>query len=391
MNNILEISEKIPKGNRGGRVAIKIILCKIHDDPKETNFNGLHWKEEYVSDKLDTIVNMPMCASFVDDDKTIPLDHGYTGEEINDDGIIEPLFENSETVGSFSKGYIDDVVVDGQKIRALIGEGVLYYQRYPNFVKWLRQSYTEGNVDTSVEILGTEENDHKIIYEERTPTRKFRTPKEFVFSGSSFLSVTPGDKKAIVLEIAQKNKTKEEQNDMDKNELMTAVREVFNEFNSKESEINAELDKANSTIIDKDKELAAKEEEICSLNDKVAKLEKALEDIEREQKTKWAEYEAVMKELGELKTKQRLGELDDALGDYSDDERKYAESEINEFRENPMDGNIDTILSKICVGIVAKQKEDARVSEQNAHVENTDVSDIFSDVNMDESENIEIF
>ena len=178
---------------------------------------------------------------------------------------------------------------------------------------------------------------------------------------------------------------------MDKNELMTAVREVFNEFNSKESEINAELDKANSTIIDKDKELAAKEEEICSLNDKVAKLEKALEDIEREQKTKWAEYEAVMKELGELKTKQRLGELDDALGDYSDDERKYAESEINEFRENPMDGNIDTILSKICVGIVAKQKEDARVSEQNARVENTDVSDIFSDVNMDESENIEIF
>ena len=44
LNNILEISQR---SNKNGRVPIKIALLKIHDDPNETNKNGIHWKKEY--------------------------------------------------------------------------------------------------------------------------------------------------------------------------------------------------------------------------------------------------------------------------------------------------------------------------------------------------------
>lgn len=39
LNNILEISQR---SNKNGRVPIKIALLKIHDDPNETNKNGIH-------------------------------------------------------------------------------------------------------------------------------------------------------------------------------------------------------------------------------------------------------------------------------------------------------------------------------------------------------------
>ena len=56
-NNILEVSEKISKG---GRVPIKIALHKIHNDPKETNKNGIHWKREYVVDAMESANGNPI-------------------------------------------------------------------------------------------------------------------------------------------------------------------------------------------------------------------------------------------------------------------------------------------------------------------------------------------
>lgn len=381
LGNILEISKQTSKG---GRVPIKIALLKIHEDIKETNKNGLHWKEEYVLNAIDSVKLMPICASFCDESKSTPLDHGLTGEEIDNDGVREPLFENSETVGCFESANIENVIVNGNEIRALVANGFLYNQRYPNFVKWVRQNKVLGNVDTSIEIMGLETNDNKIIYEELEPKDEFRTPKEFVFSGTSILSVSPADDNAIVLEVAQKQENKEDKT-LDEKELKELIQSTISETNSKNDELTAKIAELNSTISEKDSVIAEKEEKIVELNATVEQVQKALDDLKKEHEAYWAEREALEKELGELKAKARIGELNTAIKDFSDEEKKYAESEINSFNEKPLEGNIDSIVSKIYAGIgrVSKKASDeAKVAEQNSAKENKDneVVDIFSEM-----------
>lgn len=381
LGKILEISKQTSKG---GRVPIKIALLKIHEDEKETNKNGLHWKEEYVLNAIDSVKLMPICASFCDETKSTPLDHGLTGEEIDNNGVREPLFENSETVGCFESANIEDVNVNGNDIRALVANGFLYNQRYPNFVKWVRQNKALGNVDSSIEIMGLETNDNKIVYEESEPKDEFRTPKEFVFSGTSILSVSPADDNAIVLEVAQKQENKEDKT-LDEKELKELIQSTISETNSKNEELLAKITELNSTINEKDSVIAEKEEKIVELNATVEQVQKALDDLKKEHETYWAERDALEKELGALKAKARIGELNAAIEGFSDEEKKYAESEINSFNEKPLEGNIDAIVDKIYAGIGQASKKadaEAKVAEQNSAKENKDneVIDIFSEM-----------
>lgn len=390
LGKILEISKQTSKG---GRVPIKIALLKIHEDEKETNKNGLHWKEEYVLNAIDSVKLMPICASFCDETKSTPLDHGLTGEEIDNDGVREPLFENSETVGCFESADIEDVNVNGNDIRALVANGFLYNQRYPNFVKWVRQNKVLGNVDSSIEIMGLETNDNKIVYEESEPKDEFRTPKEFVFSGTSILSVPPADDNAIVLEVAQKQENKEDKT-LDEKELKELIQSTISETNSKNEELLAKITELNSTISEKDSVIAEKEEKIVELNATVEQVQKALDDLKKEHETYWAERDALEKELGTLKAKARIGELNTAIEGFSDEEKKYAESEINSFNEKPLEGNIDAIVDKIYVGIGQASKKavaEAKVAEQNSAKENKDneVIDIFSEMCSETQDNEE--
>ena len=390
LGKILEISKQTSKG---GRVPIKIALLKIHEDEKETNKNGLHWKEEYVLNAIDSVKLMPICASFCDETKSTPLDHGLTGEEIDNDGVREPLFENSETVGCFESANIEDVNVNGNDIRALVANGFLYNQRYPNFVKWVRQNKALGNVDSSIEIMGLETNDNKIIYEEAEPKDEFRTPKEFVFSGTSILSVSPADDNAIVLEVAQKQENKEDKT-LDEKELKELIQSTISETNSKNEELLAKITELNSTISEKDSVIAEKEEKIVELNATVEQVQKALDDLKKEHETYWSEREALEKELGTLKAKARIGELNTAIEGFSDEEKKYAESEINSFNEKPLEGNIDAIVDKIYAGIGQASKKadaEAKVAEQNSAKENKDneVIDIFSEMCSETQDNEE--
>lgn len=390
LGKILEISKQTSKG---GRVPIKIALLKIHEDEKETNKNGLHWKEEYVLNAIDSVKLMPICASFCDETKSTPLDHGLTGEEIDNDGVREPLFENSETVGCFESADIEDVNVNGNDIRALVANGFLYNQRYPNFVKWVRQNKVLGNVDSSIEIMGLETNDNKIVYEESEPKDEFRTPKEFVFSGTSILSVPPADDNAIVLEVAQKQENKEDKT-LDEKELKELIQSTISETNSKNEELLAKITELNSTISEKDSVIAEKEEKIVELNATVEQVQKALDDLKKEHETYWAERDALEKELGTLKAKARIGELNTAIEGFSDEEKKYAESEINSFNEKPLEGNIDAIVDKIYAGIGQASKKadaEAKVAEQNSAKENKDneVIDIFSEMCSETQDNEE--
>lgn len=369
MPNILEISKR---ATRGGRVPIKIALLKIHDDTSETNDNGIHWKEEYVNNAIDSLKMMPICAEFFSEDKEVPLGHGLTGNETNDKGLDEPIFENSEAVGVIENGSIEDVEVNGNRIKALCGNGYLYNQRYPHFTKWVRKNHAIGNVDTSIEIMGLENNANKIIYEEDNPTREFRTPKEFSFSGTAILSVTPGDRNAIVLEVAQKqNKEEIVMNEKEMRELITSV---ITETNSKNDELTKTINELNSTIEDKDAQIADLNEKIesnaTSDADKDAKIE--------ELNVKVAELEA---KVEECKKAEQNSALNKALEAFTEDEQKYAESEINAFRENPIAGDVNAVVNAIHAGIGKASKEaETKTNEQNSANNETEL-DIFSEIN----------
>jgi uncharacterized coiled-coil protein SlyX len=373
MSHILEISKK---ANRAGRVPIKIALLKIHDDAEETNLNGLHWDETYVTNAIESLKMMPICAEFCTEDKDVPVGHGLTGSETNEKGLDEPIFENSEAVGVIENGSIETVEINGEEIKALCGSGYLFNQRYPKFVKWVRANHALGNVDTSIEIVGLESNANKIVYLEDEPKEEFRTPCEFSFSGTAILSVTPSDSNAIVLEIAQKKEQEEEKIMFDEKVMRDVIVNAINETNSKNSEYEATITELNSTIAERDNT-------IVELNATVEQIKKALADLETERDSYWAEREALQKELGELKAKARLGELNSAIENFSDEEKAYAEVEINSFNEDPMAGDVDAIVNKIYAGIGAASKKaeaDARVAEQNSAKDDADL-DIFAEVN----------
>lgn len=396
-NNILEVSKRASKG---GRVPIKIALLKIHEEATETNKNGLHWDETYVTNAMESAIMMPICAQFADETKSVPLGHGLTETMTDENGINEPVFEDSETVGVIESVAIETINNGEEDIKVLVGNGFLYNQRYPKFVKWVRTNYATSTVDTSIEIMGTQENDNKIIYLEEEPTDEFRTPKEFVFSGTAILSLSPADDNAIVLEVSQKNKNdKEDKKNMefDMNEVKAVIQSTITELNSKETEFNNKVAELNQSIAEKDATISEQNEKIVELNATIEQVQKALDDLKKEHETYWAERDALEKELGALKAKARIGELNSAIEGFSEDEKKFAESEINTFNENPMDGNVDAIVNKIFAGIGQASKkavEDAKIAEQNSAKEIA-VEDIFSEMcaeaHVEEEEDLNIF
>lgn len=408
-NNVLEISEKV---NGNGRVPAKIIFHKIHEDSEETNSNGLHWKEEYVRNNMASAVGMPICAEFSSDDKTTPIGHGMTGGEFNPDGSIEPLFKNSEVVGVCENVYIDTVKdKNGNDIKALIGDCSFFNQRYPDFVKWIRANYVLDKVETSIEIMGLKDNANTIIYEEGEDiTDDFRTPMIYGYSADCILGITPSDENAIIVEISQKKKNKEENKKMEFNmdEIKKTIQDVITEMNNKSETYETKISELNEAITAKDFEIKEKDEKIVELNASVEKIQAALNKLKEDQQTYWAEREILENELAKAKVAEKIGELNSSLSEFNDEEKSVAKediekltSEINAATKKEdlknVTSEINSIKSKICMNIVAQQKkaeEETRIAEQNSMKE-PKVEDIFSEMcsntHTEEKEDINIF
>jgi len=393
LGNILEISKR---SNKNGRVPIKVALLKIHDNTEDTNKNGLHWKKEYVEAAMESAIGMPFCAEFVDETKEVPLGHGLTGQIINSDGLPEPIFENSEVVGTCNEVSIETVKdADGNDIEVLVGSGFLYAQRYPNFVKWVRKNYALGKVCTSIEIMGIPENDNKIVFEEEEPTEAFRSPMRYVFSGSAILSVSPADDDAIVLEVAEKKQNKEDKKTMEFTieDMKTAIHSTISELNDKSQAYESQIAELNSTIEAKNSELAEKDVKISELNASVEQIQATLDQLKKDYETYWAEREILEQELAKAKVAEKLRELDTTLGEFNEDEKDIAKEDIDKLTseinaatkkkdlEN-VTSEINSIKSKICMNIVESQKKaesDAKIAEQNS-IHDGSVEDIFSEV-----------
>ena len=373
---IFEISNKKTKN---GKRKFKAILYKIHPDNcvvnntgTEFNLNGITWIEKYCQNNIDSITGMSVTVEFIDDERVSILGHGETGIE---DGI--PIYNNATMVGHFEKGYITDMEIDGEPCRVCIGEGYFDYMRYKPFVDDIETKINNGEtIFGSVEIMGTPENDNKIVYLDGWKPEG-RIPTEFVNSGWSILAIKPSDDKSTLVEINQ-NQVKEEKINMDEKELKAIIESAIKETNSKNDELSNTITELNSTIVEKDNTIA-------ELNASVEQLQTALDDLKKDMETFWEERRIIEEELAKAKVAQRLSELNSAIESYTEDEQKYAEAEINAFKEDPLKGDIDVIVSKICVGIVAKQKELEKIAEQNAANEDNEVEDIFSEVNSDDN------
>lgn len=375
--------------------------CVVDDVGTKYNKNGITFLEEYAKKQLDSIKDMSVRVSFIDDERTIISDHGETGI-IND----MPVFENATTVGHFVNGWIDDVEINGETKRCVLGEGYLDEMCYPAFVASLESDLNNNvSVDGSIEIYKTKDNEG-IVYKNGW-LEKGRIPVEYVHSGWDMV-MFPADSSSTLIEL---NNNKEEKTKMEFNmsEIKETIQSVISECNDKSADYETKISELNSQIETKDAELASKESTISELNASVEDLRKTLKQMEEDRDTYWAERTILEQELAKAKVVEKLAELDDSLAEFNAEEKDVAKDDIKKLKENinackkteelnEVTSEINSIKSKICMAIVEKQKKaesEARIAEQNSFKE-TKVEDIFSEIceekNKDEKfEDVNIF
>lgn len=404
MNKILELSSR---SSKGGRRKIRMVLLTLHKKD-EKNLNGISWNEEYVLNNLDSIKGIPICASFLDTElKDVPLDHGYTETVEIGDGKSEPLFNNSECCGVIEDAKIEDLEINGEMKRVLVGYGYLFYQRYKNFCDYIKENILLSDVKSSIEIVG--KNGGSIIYDGGY-NEEIRYPQVFDFSATAILGVKEADENCYILEVAQKQeKLKEEKKNMefDKKEFETVLRSALSEINSEKKTHDEEVSELNNKIADLNSQIETKDNTISELNASVEQLQATLKQMESDRDTYWAERELLEREIAKAKVAEKLAELDNTLSEFNAEEKEVAKEDIEELKKNinacqkkeelnNVTSEINSIKSKICMNIVAKQKQaesEARISEQNS--EEVKIEDIFSEVcsekYVDDDEEVNIF
>lgn len=378
-----EISSQV---NKNGRRHFKAVLYEIFPDScidvqnkvgTQYNLNGITWIREYCEAALPSIKGMSLRCEFIDENRTTLCGHGETDIK---DGL--PIFENAVVIGTFTNGYIEDIETDEGTKTVCIGEGEIDSQCYNNFVTKLEEDMANGYAPHgSIEIMRTNGNE-SIIYKFGY-VDKGRIPITFEHSGYALLGVEPADHMAQILELNKK----EEKNTMNEAEIKALVMQIVSEINSQAKvieDVKADCEKkvaeANAAV----EAVTAEKNELVAT---VEQLQAAIEANKAERKEldeKWEtlfkEAETLRKALGEAKAKERLAELSQALSQFTDDEQKYAVEEIKTFKENPVEGEINSITDKILVGIGKKAKEDeAKSSEINAK-KKEETLDIFSGV-----------
>lgn len=371
---VLKYFELASKNTRKGRRHFKLVLAEIFPDTSVSeveevgtkyNDNGLTWLRGPVSRHVDTIIGMSLRVEFANEERTQIIGHGCTG---TDDGL--PVFEDAVQIGTFTKGYLEDVTTDGGMNTYLIGEGYIDALCYKNFVNRLDEDLAAGDtISGSVEIMAADDQD-QIIY--RYGYKEYgRIPEDFQFSGYALLGIRPADPAAKLLELNNK-----EGKTMDKDELKALVSEVVSEYSNQINEINS----AKASYEEELKKVTAEKNE---LTDEISKVKEALAQNEKELAKKdeeanelWQERAALLKEIGELKAAARLAELDKALAGFDETEKEYAATEIEAFNADPMSVEINSIVEKVLIGIGKAAKESAKVPAEQNSSKNQSISDV---------------
>lgn len=379
---------------KNGRREFKAILHEVYPNEcingtvgTQFNENGICWIGEYCENNLDTIKGMSLTVEFADpEDQTELLGHGNTGIE---DGL--PVFDNATIVGNFEKGYIAEIEDNGVIKKVVVGEGTIDQMRHNKFVKYLEERIDNGDVPFgSVEITSCYEHDRIEYlggkYEEG------RIPTVFDYSGYSLLGVRPADNTAKIIEL---NQTESEVS-AEMNEELKGMLEGILAKIDETATMRAELSQAQAAqeqLENEKSELNATSEQIQEALDK---LQEEYAELNKKYEALWEERNALEKALGEARAKERLGELNAALANFTEEQIAYAADEKAAFEADPINSEINTVTDKIYMEIGKRAQEEAQKQSElnNAHDDEDDTAeDIFSEVNTvtDTGESDEIF
>lgn len=369
---IIEISSQ---QTNTGEKQFRAVLFKIQPDSclvdltgTQYNLNGITWIRKYCEMALPSAIGKSVTVEFINDERTEILGHGDTGVEDN-----IPVFNNATVLGHITNAYIAEMELDGECCTVCMAEGILDYMRYKPFLDILETKLNNGEtIYGSVEIIGCPENDNEIIYLDGWKAEG-RVPVDFLISGWAILDVKPSDNKSQLLELNQQEK-KEEKSNMDEKELKALIVSTITETNSVKADYETKLSELNSQIETKDAEIKELNESKETMETNATEKDQQIADLT-------AKNAALQKELDACQTKELNAALDEKLATYTDEQKACVESEINAYKENPMAGDAEAIVSKICVSIVAKQKEEEKIAEINSAKEKNEDNDIFSEMN----------
>lgn len=388
------------KDSKNGRRHFKVILHEIYPDScvdekngvaSEYNENGISWIREYCEKALPTLEGKSIRCEFLDEERTFLNGHGETETK---DGL--PIFENAVMIGTFEKGYITDIETDEGIKTVCIGEGTIDGLCYHNFCEKLEEDIEDGNAPFgSVEILKTGDNP-SIIYKYGYKDYG-RIPMVFEYSGYALLGVRPADKTAKILELNQSNNVDKEDFTMGENEIKAIVSQVIGEMNSSAEEINAMKEECEKRIAESQELVKELQAEIERQNENITELESKVTALNEANTALTSEKEALTGEINELKSnledaqkKEKIGELNAAIKEFTDEQKAFAQAEIDAFNENPLTSEINSVVDKIHAEIGKKYIEEAKKASE--HVED-DVEDIFSEINEKKvsEEDVDIF
>lgn len=345
----IEVCEQSKEDKKAGRVKVVITALRINsdNDPLDCNNNGIRWLRKHIEANIESFIGMPYTCSFIDEDKTYPSGHG----EMKYDENGNVIFENSEVVGTVEKAEIVDIEINGSINTVLQTTGYLYYQRYSNFVQWLRtQKECNEVVESSIEING--KGDSKdIIYEHGVGCRDNqgklivpRTPVEFDGTSLSFLYLTPpGDDYAQVIEINNKS-TESNSDDIETENKNKEEQKAMEELNAKIAELSQQIVELNATIAEKDSELNKCREEMNACKEKESELNELLVEANKTVESGKAEINSLTEEIEPLRQMK------------ADNEKAEAQAEINSYFENikKENGFSETELNSLQEDYVAK-------------------------------------
>lgn len=347
---VYEIESASGKNRIAGRRNIRVVLHEIYPDSSTWNENGISWSEQFTAANMESVKGMSITAEFLNEERDTVYGHGLTGQRGN-----LPVFEDATVVGHFETASIEDVDLNGERRRVLVGEGTLDEMRYPKFVEWLSERMSSGTVNGSVEIVGKTANGNRIEYDGGWKEQG-RVPESYDYSGYAILSVKPADNSAVVMELNSARKTQEggEQNMND--ELKAQVSELFSGMTEKWTEFAAGLEEKVNEINSLKSELETRDARIAELN---AVAEQAKADLE----TKEQQLSEANARVAELEKEKAAAELNQALAGYSEQERAVAKEDIEKFNADPSSVEINAIVGKICAEIVRNAREKVQNSE----------------------------
>ena len=372
---LYEISNK----QQSGYVKCKLVLHEIFDTNDKYQSNGISWQEPYVTNNLKSAIGASITAEFVDEEKTEIWSHGMTGYR---NGVLQCA--NASIIGNIVNAYITEIDLDGKLTKVLMADCKLDYIRHGEFIDHYREMFKEhGHMYGSVEIIGTAENNHQIIYKDDF-TGTGRVPMVYEYSGFALLDsfVKQGDDSAIVVELNAKDAKGGKEN-MDMTQIINEIsQKISDEVNSLKNEI-----KTNKSVEELDKQIKELNAQIETLNQSVTDKDKQIKELNAQIETLKTEKADCDKKISEIEKEHECDSLDKALEKFSKEEMECAEAEINSFKENPFDSkcSIDDIVTKIKANAFDKLQSERDSSELNS----LDVETMFIDMSMPNEESLD--